>query len=521
MEDVLLTFKDGRFRLRVSDSRVKLPNADLWNKIGPAEYETNHLRAAAAFRSNASPNTKNIFDNAFVKMYATPCLPPLPFLDPHQLDGLRWILSRSRSYIAHAPGAGKTGLAITAACLASGSGQTLFIVPPSLTLNWEREVMAFTERLDIWPTIGIVPRTARKSDMAWRADFIICPDSLLTKPWVYDRLKEMKIKFLAVDEASRFKEPMTARSLALYGGNRGGTDGGYKFSGLYRKARHAVLMDGSPMPNRPMELWAPTYAFNPEAINCMTIEEFGMRYCGPTVDERGRYEFRHSSNETELHRKLTKEFMHVVKEDQLNHPERRRSLLFMNQDVRSAEHKTWERKHLGGLNLSDIDEESSHGELARFRRELGIRKVDWIAKYVAERLKEKNESILLFVWHREVAETLKLALSEFKPGVVIGGTSAVLREKYFQSFQAGKKKLIIGNILAMGRGHNLQRADRAIFGEFSWTDELNKQCEKRASRRGSEKAFVRCEYVVSPGSMDEKVLQSVFTKARRVERVIG
>ncbi len=105
--------------------------------------------------------------------------------------------------------------------------------------------------------------------------------------------------------------------------------------------------------------------------------------------------------------------------------------------------------------------------------------------------------------------------------MVIGGTSATEREKIFANFQAGTRKLIIGNIQAMGRGHNLQRADRVIFGEFSWTDELNKQCEKRASRRGSEKDFVRCEYIVCPGSIDEKVLSSVFTKEKRVKRVIG
>jgi SNF2 family DNA or RNA helicase len=73
----------------------------------------------------------------------------------------------------------------------------------------------------------------------------------------------------------------------------------------------------------------------------------------------------------------------------------------------------------------------------------------------------------------------------------------------------------------MGRGHNLQRADRVIFGEFSWTDELNKQAEKRASRRGNERAFVRCEYVVAPGSIDEKVVQALFTKEKRVREIIG
>ena len=116
---------------------------------------------------------------------------------------------------------------------------------------------------------------------------------------------------------------------------------------------------------------------------------------------------------------------------------------------------------------------------------------------------------------------LARALEKYGPGVVMGGTPAREREREFDFFQHGKKKILIMNIAAGGRGHNLQAADRVIFGEFSWTDELNRQCEKRASRKGSDKEFIRAEYIVCPNSMDEVVLSSVFTKERRVRKVIG
>jgi len=271
-----------------------------------------------------------------------------------------------------------------------------------------------------------------------------------------------------------------------------------------------------------MELWAPVYALDPETIDCMDQRDFGFKYCGAKLNERGNWEFNHSSNELDLHQRLRKTFMHVVPEEMLNHPERRRSLLIMDQDARSPAHKSWERKHLQSLKLNEIDEDASQGQLAHFRRELGIRKIPWIAKYVSERLKNKSEQILLFAWHREVCIGLAEALKKHDPGLVIGGTSGERRERIFETFQSGEKKLIIGNIQAMGRGHNLQRADRVIFGEFSWTDELNKQCEKRASRRGRDQQdFVRCEYIVSPASIDEKVLNANFTKEKRVRRIIG
>ena len=78
------------------------------------------------------------------------------------------------------------------------------------------------------------------------------------------------------------------------------------------------------------------------------------------------------------------------------------------------------------------------------------------------------------------------------------------------------------NIAAGGRGHNLQRADRVVFAEWAWNDETNKQCEKRASRKGRDKDLpVRCNYIVCPNSMDEPILNAVFKKTESVKKVIG
>jgi len=339
----------------------------------------------------------------------------------------------------------------------------------------------------------------------------------------------MKIRLLAVDEASRFKESTSKRSIAFFGGGfRVGPERCQNYPGLYHNAQRVVLLDGSPMPNRAMELWAPVFALDPEAIDCMNKQDFGFRYCGAKMNDRGAWEFKHSSHETELRERLRKRFMHVVTEDELDHPERRRSLLFMNQDVRSPEMKAWERKHLTALfkDVENISEELGQGEVAHYRRELGIRKIPWSVKYIQERMENKNERLLIFAWHREVCEALANALrtknGPSRIGLVMGGTPKTLREDIFSRFQSGDLVSIVGNIAAMGRGHNLQKADRIIFVEHSWSDEANKQCEKRASRRGRDKElFVRCEYIVAPDSMDERSMNALFAKAARVRKVIG
>ncbi len=524
-----LTFKNEKFVISGTDARDTVMLSE-WEKSlqRQDQYTTTDVKAAARFRFVADERAERIFERALVKRYETPSTPLPRFLDPHQADGVRWILTRSRSYLAHAPGAGKTAEAIIGAMLTKGIGKAVFIVPPSLTANWAREIGKFWELahhdehskryLPAWPAIAVIPDSSRQDFTGWNADYIIVPDSMLTKLWVYSRLGQLDIKFIAVDEASRFKESTAQRTIALFGGV---LKDGRKAEGLIQKARHAVLLDGSPMPNRPMELWAPTYAMAPECIDFMSQSDFGFRYCGATLNKFGQWEYKHSSREGELKQRLQKDFMHVVTEDRLGHSERKRSLLFMNDDVRGAVQKKWELANLSKINFDELDEETSQGKLASFRAELGLKKVEWVADYTRMRL-EQGENVLLFVWHREVAFKLMDALCSFGPCLVIGGTDSEERERAFEEFQAGRRKLIIGNIAAMGRGHNLQRADRIIFGEFSWTDETNLQCEKRASRKGRDAELpVKCDYIVCPNSMDEPVLNAVFKKAARVKKVIG
>ena len=507
---MVLTYKDGGFLLIEGFSKKYLTH-----------------KAAVKYRKYSDSTAETIFSRILVKRYDLPIQSPPLFLDAHQKEGVKWILSRSRSYLAHAPGAGKTCQAIVASLGVRERGPTLFIVPPSLTVNWEREILKWTKGAENWYTTTIIPGSDKKAAVDWLADFVICPDSMLAKDWVQDELCKIKFKFIAVDEASRFKEITSERTKALFGG-----PGKTRIHpGLIYSARHVVLLDGSPMPNRPMELWTPVYAMAPESIDFMNRHEFAVKYCDARLEYNGFKEvwnYRGASNQDELRAKLRSTFMHVVNEDVLNHPERLRSMLFMT-DSRTKEMRSWEQKHLGSLTTyldmpnSGFNDEaaSGQGEVAKYRHDLGVSKIDWVAQYVRGRLESTDESIIIFAWHRAVCEGLAVALANYKPGLVVGGTTEAQREQSFRDFQSCDTRLLVGNISAMGRGHNLQKATRIVFAEFSWSDELNKQCEKRASRKGSKEKAIRCEYVVVPGSLDEAVLNSVFNKAKNVKRVIG
>lgn len=521
-----LSYSKNHFLLKIENEEDKKTIPSSWFKIDEEIYANPHLKAATPFKRLADRKARRVLERSLFRLYPDALRRPLPpYLDPHQKAGVEFVLTRSRSYLAHAPGAGKTCQAITASLYAAGDEQNVFVVPPYLTVNWERELEKWFAFNRMWflirsPTVTIISTEAEESfNTHWSAQNIIVPDSMLTRPWVIKNLERIKKKLVAVDEASRFKECTAQRTKALFGGDFYVSGKRTHSVGFIKDARHAVLMDGSPMPNRPMELWAPVYALSPETINFMSQDDFGRRYCGATVNAYGCWEYKHSSNEKELRRKLRDHFMHVVPENALNHPERLRKIIYMTKDPRAPWMREWEKKNLVGN--FEFSEDASKGELATVRRELGERKVEWVSEYIRERLKSGAEHILLFAWHRNVCERLYEIFREQASIPIMGKTSDNDREAAFKSFQRGKTRLLVGNISSMGRGHNLQSATRVVFAEFSWTDELNRQCEKRASRKGSKQRVIPCDYIVAPDSLDERVASALFRKKKTVDKIIG
>jgi SNF2 family DNA or RNA helicase len=101
------------------------------------------LSRAVELKEFADESAKKILNRILVKRYKFDDWVLPEYLDAHQRAGVSWIMTRSRSYLAHAPGAGKTCEAITASCLTPGEGSVLFVVPPTATANWAREI-------DLW-----------------------------------------------------------------------------------------------------------------------------------------------------------------------------------------------------------------------------------------------------------------------------------------------------------------------------------------------------------------------------------
>ncbi len=498
-------------------------NKFILTKANGAQVVTTNIKEAARFRLHADCKAEKIFNKLMLKALPFPAggllVPKGLELLPFQNDlGVPFILTHNRSYLAHQPGLGKTAQAVVAASSGKPNAKTLVIMPSFLKTTWAREITKWSHR--DFPTIRIVPESIQQPTMNWGAEFILVSDAMLTKSWVLTALSKIKFDFLFIDEAHRFKNPLAARTVALFGGR---TERGTALPGLIYNIERVSALSGTPMLNKAIELWPILYAMAPETIDFMSYQNFGFKYGDAFQDERGRWHFTGSANEDDLKKKIMGTLMQrITKADVLKDlPDKVREVVVVTKDTRSKDIVAMDRDACKYFGKGTFEVPESLGTYAIIRHETGLSKVAWVSKMVAEILfDDENESIILFAHHRDVVQKLAQELIWYKPRIVQGGISPIVRTEIEDEFQSGKCRLIVGNIDAMNLGLTLTKATRVVFAEYAWTPALNEQAEDRAHRIG-QKDSVFVQYVVLAGSMDEKILEVLLKKQTSIEKVIG
>ena len=510
-----LTFENRKFVLQnFGGPIVTLPAAignENWRRSSSYSFETKSIQEAVRFRKVADSKAENIFKTLMLRDLPIPSgglLTPkgLELFDFQRERGVPYILSRNRSYLAHSPGLGKTAQAITA--VSTKPGRALIICPSFLKITWAREITKWFIR--DFPSIKIVGKHVNDFD----ADFVICSDAMLERDWVREGLAAQTFRYVFVDEGHRFKTPNTNRTIALFGGK----NKKIKSRGLIYKSEHVSILSGTPMLNRPIELWPMLFAMAPEVIDFMSYEEFGFRYCGATRNEYG-WEFLGSTREDELKERLSRFMQRIHKKDVLQDlPKKIREVVVMDEEPRPKDVVAFDRK-LVHLFRRKKEKALELGEYAKLRHFNGVSKVNWSARFIKDILQnDLTEQVIVFAHHRDVVEKLAKALKEFAPLVINGGVKESERTRIEDQFQSGKCRILIGNIDAMNLGLTLTAATRVIFVEYSWTPALNEQAEDRANRIGS-RWSVFCQYIVLQGSIDEDILNSNLIKQERIEGV--
>jgi len=395
-------------------------------------------------------------------------------LYPFQRAGVAYALRQRRVIIGDEMGLGKTlqGIAVIAQARKEGR-KSLIVVPPSLRLNWLREIASSAP----WLKVAII--TGNKVTRVPKADVVIIGDSNVDM-WS-TTLAGAKFGCLVVDEAHRAKNPKAGRTKGITFIAKSIPEDGY-----------VVLLSGTIVVNRPSEMVAPLSILGRLDRVFGGRHSFLNRYCDPVHNGWG-WTYNGASNTTELNANLRGTcYVRRKKIDVLTElPAKRRAQVSVEiseddlRDYRFAEDNF--RDFILANGGAEAWDRASKAEVITrinaLRRLLGVAKIANVVDH-CENLLAEDEQVVVFAYHTEVINRIAEALSDYGVVKVAGGMTDQGKQEAVDAFQSGTAKVFVGQFTAAGVGLTLTKASNVVMAEIPWTPADAVQSEDRCHRIG-------------------------------------
>ena len=398
--------------------------------------------------------------------------------------------------------------------------RVLIICPASLKINWHRELTRWlTRKL----SVGIAD-----SKCVPTTDIVILNYDIAAK--LRPRLESIAWDLLVCDEAHALKNPKAQRTKAILGDK----------DTLGLRAKRRMFLTGTPIVNKPVELWPLIHALDPE--RWPHFFKFALRYCGARKNSFG-WDFSGATHLDELQLALRSTIMvRRLKKDVLTElPAKRRQIIELpngcsavseeREAMEAWEDEEAELQSKAALALLAEDDAGyamasealtkarmvAFTELAKMRHAVALAKLPAVIEHITEQL-EAESKLVVFGHHRDVIESIVAAF----PGAVklYGGMSDAEKDASVRKFQSDPAcRLFVGGIKAAGVGLTLTAASHVVFAELDWVPGVVSQCEDRCHRIGQAES-VLIQHLVLEGSVDARMVKFIVRKQAVIDQAL-
>jgi SWI/SNF-related matrix-associated actin-dependent regulator of chromatin subfamily A-like protein 1 len=472
----------------------------------------------------------------------------------HQKTGIAFLTKHKKAILADEMGLGKTRQAIMAAEEHHIGAKTLVVCPASLKINWMREIKI------VYPDhhVGIIS-TTDEIDYPTEIDWFIINYDIVEKKlefinWLID---SKMIDTLILDEAHYIKGK-SIRAASIVGGtaikkkNKGAIKERVKHEGIANKMDRVFVLTGTPILNRPIEMFNLLKAIGHELGK--NRKAYSTKYCGgflktiirkfaPPIrywDESG------ATNLDELRDKLKDCLLRRKKKDVLDLPEKIVSIMEceMNPEQKKTYDSAWDMyidfltaNPIPDRNIDNILMARQLVEIQKLKQVCSQAKVDRMISDIGNAI-EQDEKVIIFTQYTKTLELLAEKASEIKYDtgkqnyfgqpemknikvVTLSGADKMdARQKAVDDFQRDPEtKVFIANITAGGVGINLTEASIVMFADMVWSPEIHKQAEDRAHRIGQE-GTVNVYYYICLGTIEEDIVDVLNLKKDIADQIL-
>lgn len=435
-------------------------------------------------------------------------LPLLPF----QRAGVEFIENASgRAIVGDEMGLGKTAEALAYLQLHPDYRPAIIVVPASLKINWDREIHRFMSTKD-----RVMILSGGKSfdlDLMGGTIYIINYD-ILSK-WI-DKLIAAKPAIVIFDEAHLMKNSRVKPKRE--NAERKGSQRGNAGMDLAGAAKRVLCLTGTPIVNRPIELFPLLNMVAPDAWS--NAWRFIKTYCDPNA-EKGNTDITGAFNLDDLHNRIKPWFIRRTKDQVLKElPEKRRSTLVVDFDKsKGSDYLAVMQGIKQVIENSEAERTPSNvlAQIERAKQATCVGKlpaaIDWIKNFL-----DTNGKLVVFATHQFTIDQLMETFGD-RAVKVTGETTGQKRQDAVDRFQNDPKvRLFVGNIKAAGVGITLTAASDVAFLEYPWTPGDLEQAADRVHRVG-QKNSVTVYYLVADGTIEEDIVELLQSKAEVLGQV--
>lgn len=448
----------------------------------------------------------------------------------HQIDGVRFGLSKEKFLLCDDQGLGKTKQIIDfVGCLSVENPIKKVLIicgVNSLKYNWQSEIGIHSNEKG-W----VLGTRYRKNGNAFEgstADKIEDLDNLPDCKYIITNIETLRagakkvnktkyefpvaekiaklckdgvFSIIAFDECHKSKNPTSLQSRAM----------------SLLNSKYMVAMSGTPLMNNPLDLYFPLSWLGYEEHS---FYQFKQHYC--TFGGWGGTEVVGYKNLDEIRAKMDKIMIRRLKMEVLDLPEKIHQVEYVDmlpkQKVIYNEVEAGIRSEIHKMTFSN----NPLSMLIRLRQATGYTgiisdtvkesaKLDRMEELVEE-LAESGKKCIIFSNWSNMTEIAKERLAKYNPAYITGDTKADERMAQVNRFQNDDKcKVIIGTIGAMGTGLTLTAAQTVIFLDSPWNRALKDQAEDRAHRIGTQ-GTVNIITICCKGTIDERIEDIVYRK---------
>lgn len=427
---------------------------------------------------------------------------------PHQVEAVNYIDLHQEVALFDEQGLGKTKIVIEALCSAMKRGEiegALIVAPMSLLYTWEQEVTKHS---------FLIPIVLRGAGREKRYKFLTGANFYITNYEAVvaelERIKRFCKSFkvaIVLDESARIKDPTTQTAQALFG--------------LRQHSQKRIIISGTPVANKPADLWAQYFFLDGGKLFGDDFKEFKVR-----LNEKNPA---YSLQLQCLQKQVTANSIRRCKNNVLELPEKIFTNIYVDLKGKQLDLYNTLREELR-IEVTNISGDSIIDEAENILKKL--LRLTQIASnpalidksYYEEPAKFKildnllteivlrGEKALVWTGFVENILLIKNRYSDFKPLVIYGDVPVKERADIVRTFQeSDRNKILIANPSAAREGLTLTRANNAIYLDrnFNLVDYL--QSQDRIHRISQEKVC-NIYKILAINSIDEYIDRVIDVK---------